>query len=106
MDAIRTVRTLSESAVRSGGGGVGNYQRFGHPPLAKSNRATLEYHEYHYPRAITKAYLLDRTVKFIDQNGMANRMDVSCRVPQGSVLGSLLWNLAYDAVLALVCPLA
>lgn len=55
------------------------------------------YHEVPpYLRAITEAYLRDRTMKFIDWNRMENRREMSCGVPQGSVLGPLLWNLAYD----------
>lgn len=31
-------------------------------------------------------------------------MDITCGVPQGSVLGLLLWNLAYDSVFRLPLP--
>lgn len=57
-----------------------------------------------YLVAIIEAYLRNRTVKFVDRKRVQHRKEVYCRVPQGSALGPLLWNLAYDAVLRTNLP--
>lgn len=47
-----------------------------------------------YLRTMIKSYLNERTLETDKEN-----YELSCGVPQGSVLGPLLWNLLYDDVL-------
>lgn len=51
-----------------------------------------------YLRRIINGYLSVRTVEFPTAVGVRER-EVTCGVPQGSVLEPLLWNLTYNYVL-------
>jgi len=67
--------------------------------------AALEHHGA--PRhlsAIIRDYFRDGILEYIDRDGLVQERGVGCGVPQGSVLGSLLWNLAYDHVLRCALP--
>lgn len=49
-----------------------------------------------YIRRIIGNYLSNRTVEFSINNGKTMRKAMTAGVPQGSVLGPVLWNLTYD----------
>ncbi|KAG6461853.1 hypothetical protein O3G_MSEX012902 [Manduca sexta] len=68
-------------------------------------REALRYHRVPtYLRRVVEAYLTDRAVIYPGRQGEWIRREMSCGVPQGSVLGPLLWNIGYDWVLRTDLP--
>lgn len=49
-------------------------------------------------------YFRDRTLSYYDQDAVLQERRVDRGVPQGSVMGPMLWNLGYDEVLRTVLP--
>lgn len=52
-----------------------------------------------YLRRILHSYFTERRIEYITKEGTVKMMEVEKGVPQGSVLGPLLWILVYDKVL-------
>lgn len=52
-----------------------------------------------YLRRIIRSYLSDRVIDYRVRDGMCDSRLMSAGVPQASVLGLLLWNIAFDSVL-------
>lgn len=102
VDAIMRVKRIAEAAVSRGGVVVAVSldisNAFNTLPWA-CIREALRYHRVPiYLCKILEAYLSERSVIYPARTKWDEK-PVSCGVPQGSVLGPLLWNIGYDWVL-------
>ncbi|CAK9813933.1 Putative 115 kDa protein in type-1 retrotransposable element R1DM [Anthophora plagiata] len=109
LDAVKRVRDLAEEAVSQGEAVIAVsldiVNAFNSLPW-EAVRVALRHHNVPpYLRRVIGAYLSDRWVLYTSRYGVRREKQVHCGVPQGSVLGPLLWDLAYDVVLRTALPL-
>ena len=109
VDAVRQVRALSEQLTAGGrvalAVSLDIANAFNSVPWGQVVGALGGHHLLPpYLVAIIRDYFRDRKLEFLDKEGLQQRRDMSCGVPQGSVLGPLLWNVAYDKVLRAALP--
>lgn len=100
--AILSVKTLVDNAVSNGGVvlavSLDIANAFNSMPW-DCIKAGLRYHQVpEYLVRTVDSYLSERSVKYPGRDGWQCAV-MSCGVPQGSVLGPLLWNIGYDWVL-------
>ncbi|CAG9557742.1 unnamed protein product [Danaus chrysippus] len=108
IDAILRLRSLTDGAVSGGGVALAVSlditNAFNSLPFGVIEEA-LRFHRLPlYIRRIIGNYLRGREISFVGVDGRVHHHEVRCGVPQGSVLGPLLWNLGYDFVLRGALP--
>lgn len=105
VDAVRRVRSMAEDTVARQGVGLAVSldvtNAFNSIPWTRIVEALRYFEVPAYLVEVIRAYLSDRWILYSGKDGEERRR-VERGVPQGSVLGPILWITAYDSVLR--CP--
>jgi len=108
VDAVLRVRSLTEAEVRDGGVALtvslDIANAFNTLPWDRVGNALQHHGVSRYFVGVINAYFRDRRLGFVGPDGLRHRRSICCGVPQGSVLGPLLWKIAYDRILCLPLP--
>ncbi|CAG4914405.1 unnamed protein product [Colias eurytheme] len=103
VDAIARLRDISEGCVSQGGVALAISldisNAFNTLPWDKILDGLTRHRVPEYLHRIISSYLRERQIIFPKQDGLTGRHRVARGVPQGSVLGPLLWNIGYNHVL-------
>jgi len=112
LDAMSRIRTAVQNA--NGRGQAYNLfvgvltldvkNAFNSAPWDKIIDALVRKNTPPYLLNIIGQYLAERKLVVHASDGSARTVDVSCGVPQGSVLGPDLWNVLYDGLLGIQLP--
>lgn len=108
IDAIKRVRSLTDDWVEEGGVALAVTldiaNAFNTLPWDRVREAVRHFGLPPYMVEILQDYFRGRRFEYTDRDGTVRRREMCCGVPQGSVLGPLLWDLAYDRVLRSALP--
>jgi len=108
IDAIDCLRACSDRIVQHGGVtlavSLDIANAFNTLPWNKIGARLLAHGVPGYLSRVIRDYFMGRSVSYRDAEGVCRRRPIVRDVPQGSVLGPLLWNIAYDEVLGTILP--
>lgn len=104
MDAVLRVKEFARGQVDRGGVvlavSLDISNAFNTLPWDRIREALARFDLPPYIRRILASYLGRRSLEYKDQSGLRRARSVRRGVPQGSVLGPLLWDLGFDRVLS------
>ncbi|KMQ85315.1 reverse transcriptase [Lasius niger] len=104
-DALLLVRRVTSAAVKNGGFAfvvsLDIKNAFNSIPWRKIRRALWNNGYPSYICRVLDSYFSDRVIRFLDRDGHWGSRNMEAGVPQGSVLGPVLWNVAFDEVLGI-----